>query len=30
MSLMRILKFVGGEIITKPIDIIGRQLEFYQ
>lgn len=30
MSLMKILKFVGGSIIDKPFEIIGRQLEFYQ
>ena len=30
MSLMKVLKFVGGEIITMPLEIIGRQLEFYQ
>ena len=30
MSLLKILKFVGGSIIDKPFEIVGRQLEFYQ
>ena len=30
MGLMNILKLVGGSIIDKPIEIIGRQLDFYQ
>lgn len=30
MSLMKILKLVGGSIIDKPFEIVGRQLEFYQ
>ena len=27
---MKVLKFVGGSIIEKPFEIVGRQLEFYQ
>jgi len=30
MGLMKVLKLVGGSIIDKPFEIIGRQLEFYQ
>ncbi|MBR4903889.1 MAG: hypothetical protein IKZ53_04395 [Selenomonadaceae bacterium] len=30
MSLMKVLKLVGGSIIDKPLEIIGRQCEFYQ
>ena len=30
MSLMQVLKFVGGSVIEKPFEIVGRQLEFYQ
>lgn len=30
MGLMKVLKLVGGSIIEKPFEIIGRQLEFYQ
>ena len=30
MGLMKVLKFVGGSIIDKPLEIIGRQFEFYQ
>ena len=30
MSLVKVLKFVGGSIIEKPFEIVGRQLEFYQ
>ncbi|MBQ7454539.1 MAG: hypothetical protein IJS69_05780 [Selenomonadaceae bacterium] len=30
MGLMKILKFLGGNIIEKPIEIVGKQLEFYQ
>ena len=30
MSLMKVLKLVGGSIIDKPLEIIGRQFEFYQ
>lgn len=30
MSLMKVLKLVGGSIIDKPLEIVGRQLEFYQ
>ena len=30
MGLMKILKLVGGSIIDKPFEIVGRQLEFYQ
>lgn len=30
MSLMQVLKLVGGSIIDKPLEIIGRQFEFYQ
>ena len=30
MSLMKILKFVGGSIIDKPLEIIDNQLNFYQ
>ena len=27
---MKVLKFVGGSIIEMPLEIVGRQLEFYQ
>ena len=30
MSLFKVLKLVGGSIIDKPLEIIGRQCEFYQ
>ena len=30
MSLMKVLKFVGGSIIGKPFEIIDNQLKFYQ
>lgn len=30
MSLMKILKLVGGSIIDKPLEIIDNQLKFYQ
>ena len=30
MSLMKVLKLVGGSIIEMPLEIVGRQLEFYQ
>ena len=30
MSLMKVLKLVGGSIIDKPIEIIDNQLKFYQ
>ena len=30
MSLMKILKRVGGSIIDKPLEIIDNQLKFYQ
>lgn len=30
MSLMKVLQFVGGELIIKPLDIIDHQLNFYQ
>lgn len=30
MSWMKVLKYVGGSIIEMPLEIIGRQLEFYQ
>ena len=30
MSLMKILKFVGGSIIDKPLEIVDNQLRFWQ